>query len=111
MTRVVIESPLGAPTREGIEKNKEYARACVRDCIFRGEAPYASHLFFDQEGILDDLKPEERNLGLQMGLQWGSQAHLVVAYIDYGISPGMQRGIDFYRHLGIPVEMRYLNNK
>jgi hypothetical protein len=111
MTRVVIESPLGAPTREQIEENKTYAKRAVWDSLKRGEAPYASHVFFDQPGLLDDLDPRERNLGLNAGLQWGSQAHLVAVYADKGISKGMTMGIDFYRHHGIPVEYRYIDRK
>jgi len=111
MVRVVVESPLGAPTRAGIELNKAYARRCVRDCLERGEAPYASHIFYDQPGILDDLNPNERNLGMAAGMQWGAQAHKVVVYLDYGLSAGMQAGIDYYRHRGIPIEERYLNKK
>lgn len=109
--RVVIESPLNAPTREGIEKNKEYAKACMVDSLKKGEAPYASHLLFDQPGILDEMSSEERMLGMQAGFSWGSAAHLVAVYIDLGISNGMRAGIDHYRHLGIPVEMRSIVKK
>jgi hypothetical protein len=108
MVRVVVESPLGAPDRAGIEDNKTYARACVRDCLERGEAPYASHLFYDQPGVLNDLDPNERNMGMLAGMQWGAQAHKVVVYLDRGLSAGMQAGIDYYRHRGIPIEERYL---
>jgi hypothetical protein len=111
MLRVVIESPLNALTREGIEENKSYAKRCVIDCLRRGESPYASHLFFDQPGILDDLKADDRKRGIQAGLMWGSQAHKVVVYMDRGISKGMQLGIDFYRHQGIPIEERWLDKK
>jgi hypothetical protein len=109
MTRVVIESPLGAPDRAGIEDNKRFARECMKDCLSRDEAPYASHLMFDQPGLLDDLNPNERNLGITAGLAWGEQAHKVVVYMDRGVSSGMQRGIDYYRHRGIPIEYRYLD--
>lgn len=108
MTRVVIESPLSAPTREEIEENKAYAKLCVLDCLARGEAPYASHLFFDQPGILDEMVPADRNMGMQAGMQWGLAAHKVVVYIDKGISKGMQLGMDFYRHAGIPIEHRQI---
>lgn len=52
--RVLIESPYAGD----VERNIHYAREAVLDCLKRGEAPYASHLFFPQ--VLDDLKPEER---------------------------------------------------
>jgi hypothetical protein len=109
--RVVIESPLNAPTREGIDMNKEYAKACLRDSLKRGEAPYASHLLFDQPGILDELIEEERMQGMMAGFAWGKMADLIAVYIDRGISNGMRAGIDHYRHHGIPIEMRSIVKK
>lgn len=109
LIRVVIESPLSASTREGIEKNKEYARRAVRDSLRRGEAPYASHLFFDQPGILDDTIPAERELGMVAGFCWGEAADKVVVYQDHGISSGMRIGIDYAMARGLPVEYRRLD--
>ncbi len=106
MRRVVIESPLNAPTREGIEKNKDYAKRCIVDSLIRGEAPYASHLFFDQPWILDDLKPEERIKGMLAGFAWGEVADLVAVYIDRGISSGMKKGIEIARQRGQEIEYR-----
>jgi hypothetical protein len=65
--RVIVESPFAGD----IEANVIYARAAVRDCVLRGEAPIASHLLFTQPGILDDNVPEERALGIEAGLAWG----------------------------------------
>lgn len=107
--RVVIESPLNAPTREGIEENKIYAKRAMRDSLMREEAPYASHLLYDQPGILDDRIADQREAGMQSGFVWGEQAELVAVYIDRGISKGMQAGIDRYRHLGIPIEHRRID--
>jgi hypothetical protein len=105
---VVIESPLGAPTRELIELNKTYARACMRDSLSRGEAPYASHLMFDQPGILDDLKPEERALGMMAGFAWGVHAAKCVVYLDRGFSDGMHEGVRRAALNNIPIEWRKL---
>lgn len=109
MVRVVIESPLGAETREQIEENKVYARRALLDSLMRGEAPYASHLLYDQVGVLDDRLPSHRTMGMTAGFKWGEMAELVAIYADNGISPGMQIGINRYRHLGIPTEIRYIN--
>lgn len=106
--RVVIESPLSAPSREGIERNKIYAKRAVVDSLRRGEAPYASHLFFDQPGILDDLLPEEREKGMLCGFVWGAAADKIAVYADYGISEGMRRGIELAEKRGILIEYRYL---
>lgn len=89
MRRVIVESPYAGD----IERNVAYARAAVRDCILRGEAPIASHLLFTQPSILDDAKPEERALGIEAGLAWGKVADATVVYVDLGISDGMKIGI------------------
>lgn len=44
---VVVESPYAGD----VERNVAYAKRCVLDCLKRGEAPYASHLFFTQSGV------------------------------------------------------------
>lgn len=108
MKLVVIESPLSAPTREGIEENKNYAKACVRDSLARGEAPYASHLLYDQPGILNDLNGDERKKGMDAGFAWGAKAELIAVYIDKGISQGMNAGIERATDLHIPIEFRRL---
>ena len=48
----VIESPFSAPTIDELVRNIQYAMLAVRDSLSRGEAPYASHLFYTQ--MLDD---------------------------------------------------------
>ena len=42
MKLVVVESPLAGD----VERNVAYAKQAGMDCLRRGEAPYASHLFF-----------------------------------------------------------------
>jgi hypothetical protein len=106
MKLVVIESPCAAPTPEAREYNRQYARACMRDSIARGEAPYASHLLFDQPGLLDDTIPSEREQGIVAGFAWGAKAELTAVYVDRGISPGMRRGIEAAERAGRPVEKR-----
>lgn len=105
MNRVVLESPFAGD----IEKHRAYAKACVKDCLSRGEAPIASHLLFTQPGILDDDKPEERKLGVAAGHAWTCKADKVVVYEDYGISTGMQKGISRAIQAGIQVEYRVLS--
>jgi len=105
MRLVVLETPFAGD----VERNLTYARACMRDCLLRGEAPYASHLLYAQPGVLDDNDPDERNLGIEAGLHWGAQAEATVVYTDLGISPGMQLGIQAARRAGRKVEYRTLN--
>src|SRR5690606_11620688 len=104
LTRVIVESPYA----DNIQRNVEYARKCLRDCFDRGEAPFASHLLYTQEGILRDDSPEERALGIEAGLQWGEFADKTVVYTDYGISPGMVEGIERAKVAGRPIEYRAL---
>ncbi len=86
---VVIESPYMGNT----EKTIAYARACMKDCLLRGEYPFASHLLYTQEGILDDNISTERKLGIEAGFKWSYFAKTTVVYIDLGISKGMVLGV------------------
>ena len=101
---VVVESPFAGD----VETNVRYARAALRDCLARGEAPYASHLLYTQEGVLDDNVPVEREQGIQAGFAWRQVAQATVVYTDLGISKGMQYGIDDATKRGSPVEYRSL---
>lgn len=104
MKLVVIESPYAGD----VEANTDYARRCVADSLARGEAPYASHLFYTQPGVLDDLDPAERQLGIDAGLAWGACAELTAVYVDRGISRGMSYGIAAAEAAGRPIEYRNL---
>lgn len=108
LTHVLIESPLAAPDIEGWVRNKKFARACLRDSLGRGEAPYASHLLYAQEGLLNDDIAEERALGIHAGLVWGKLATKSIVYTDLGISSGMERGIKRAQSEGREVEYRTL---
>jgi hypothetical protein len=102
MIKVIIESPYAGD----IIKNERYARACMKDALERGEAPFASHLLYTQPGILDDTDPIEREWGIDAGLIWGKCADLTVVYTDFGISKGMQYGIAAAESVNRPVEYR-----
>lgn len=119
--RVNIESPLRGHVEPWVPEllkpmverarrlaNRVYARRCVRDSLKRGEAPYASHVFFDQPGILDDANPHERLLGMQCGDAWAMCADRHVFYCDRGMSPGMQRRWKQCAEEGRLVERRYI---
>jgi len=106
MRFVIIESPYAGKTLEDIEENIEYARACLRDCLLRGEAPFASHLLYTQDGILRDDVPDERAHGIDAGLELAKRADATVVYTDRGISRGMKLGIEAAERAGRPVEYR-----
>ena len=104
MRRVIIESPYAGD----VSRNLAYARAALRDSLLRGESPIASHLLYTQEGVLDDLIPEERELGLRAGLEWSLQTEAVIFYMDHGMSPGMQKALNWHRGFHKEIEYRYL---
>lgn len=104
MRLVVIEHPYAGD----VEANVAYAKRCMRDCLARGEAPYASALLFAQDGILDDLVPEQRSIGIHAGFAWGARADKVAIYIDRGISGGMRMGIRAALDRDACIEVRSL---
>ena len=109
---VEVETPYAADTEEGLKRNLLYARACVKDCVLRGEIPFASHLFFTQPGILDDTKFIERGLGILAGKRLTD--HLpdikTVVYQDLGISEGMKGGVEHAERRGRKIEYRRLDS-
>jgi hypothetical protein len=89
MRRVIVESPFGGD----VERNLRYLRACMADCLARGESPYASHALYTQPGVLDDTKPDERAKGIAAGFVWRRAADATVFYLDLGTSRGMELGM------------------
>lgn len=106
MIRVILESPYAAPTPAGVERNLRYLRACMRDCLLRGESPYASHGLYTQPGVLDDRNREDRQLGIAAGFEWRSAADKTVIYVDLKITDGMRAGVDSARDMRQLVEER-----
>ena len=107
MKRVVIESPFAGTDNE-VRRNIKYARACVTDSLRRGEAPYASHLFFPQPGILDDKSSDDRMRGINAGLEITKDFDLTAVYCDFGITKGMAYGIGRAKIVGRTIEERSL---
>ena len=109
---VIIESPFGTnpdgsrADAATVERNVRYVRGALADCLRRGEAPCASHALYTLDGVLDDTKPEERKLGLEAGWAWGAVAAATIVYCDYGLTAGMQMGINKARGRGQPVVFR-----
>ena len=106
MKKVILESPFA----DDVDKNISYAKQCIRDCLKRGEAPIASHLLFTQEGILNDNNKCERALAIAAGLAWSDACDYVVVYTDYGITKGMQLGIEAHMRAGTKVLYRTLES-
>lgn len=119
---VLVESPFAPITGhdaigmsheeylEAIADNIAFAKQAIQDCLNRGESPYATHLFFPQPGMLNDRDAEQRKLGIEAGLDWGSRADRSVVYIDRGISKGMLEGIKRAKNEGRTIVYRILAN-
>jgi hypothetical protein len=107
MKLVIVESPYAGD----IDRNTAYAREAMRDCLLRGEAPYASHLLYTQDGVLSDADKKERALGIAAGLEWGARADYTVIYMDLGVSSGMLEGIARAKKDGRPVIRRWLYSR
>jgi hypothetical protein len=111
MPRLVeLETPYKGDNYSTLEKNIEYARKCMRHCLLKGEAPFASHLLYTQPGVLDDKLTEERERGIEAGLAWAIHAEATVVYTDLGISDGMVAAIRRAVEEKRPVEYRKLPN-
>lgn len=104
MRKVVIESPYNGSR----DLHEHYAREAMKDCLARGEAPFASHLLYTQ--VLDDDTPADRKLGMDAGFEWAKAADAVVVYMDLGLSPGMAAGIARATAKGCLIEYRFLRN-
>ncbi len=103
MRLVIIESPyaghstLQAENDHEVWLNIEYARAALNHSINKGEAPLASHLLYTQPGVLRDTRPDERALGISLGLAWRWKAEAQIFYTDKGWSKGMLSAL----HMGL----------
>ena len=102
MKLVVIESPYAGE----VERNMLYLDACIRDCLLRGESPYASHKMLTT--ALDDNDPEHRELGIAAGLEWRRRADDRIFYLDHGSSRGMAAARELYLAEGLSFSERYL---
>lgn len=102
MKLVVIESPYAGPY---LGRNVRYAKRCLKDSLYRGEAAYASHLLYPQ--VLDEST--ERAFALAAAQEFIKHADLIAVYTDYGISPGMEAAIKVAEDHDIKIEYRRLD--
>jgi hypothetical protein len=106
--KVMLESPFKGKDQNEEFANKLYAREAMADCFAKKEIPFASHLLYTQQGILNDAIPMQRLLGISAGLSWVILTNKTVVYTDLGISEGMKLGIIEAERLGHLVEYRSL---
>lgn len=112
MRLVVIESPYRNSSYAEQRQNVIYARQAMHDALTRDEAPFASHLLYTQEGVLNDKLDRDRKLGIGAGFAWGITAFnatdefAVCFYTDRGWSTGMLDAYNYYKGVGATVELR-----
>jgi len=104
---VIIESPWRGA--KNISIAKEYLRACIRDSLFRGEVPWASHAMLCWTEALLDEEVEQREEGIQINFQMIERADLIAFYVDKGLSKGMERAWLVAGYAKIPCVKRTLN--
>ena len=84
-----------------LRHNRQLARLGCEYAVCQGYLPMAPHLFFPE--FLSEQKPEERETGIQFGLEWLSGCDELWV-IGNRITEGMKREIAVAEELGIPVK-------
>lgn len=96
--RVVVESPLGAPTAAERRENLRFALWCCRAMELQGDDPIASHVI--KPWWLDDAVPRERAMGIASEWVWQPDVPHVF-FTDLGMSRGMRAAWDRCTESGI----------
>ncbi len=91
---------IASPYAGDVEGNVEFAKAACRLAMEEGSTPVAAHLLYPQ--MLDDMIPEQRELGIRMGLKL-LEACSELWLCGSRISSGMQEELKTARIHGIPV--------
>lgn len=91
-----------SPYRGDIEKNVAAAKRHARIAAVCGYCPVAPHLFFPQ--FLDDSDPQERILGITLGIEMMKDCDEVWLF-GSNITSGMAYELEQVRKLGIPVRL------
>ena len=86
---------------DDLRHNRQLAQLGCRYAVSLGYLPMAPHLFFPE--FLSEDKPEEREEGIQFGLEWLSECDELWV-IGSRITEGMKREIAVARELGIPIK-------
>lgn len=81
-----------------VERNLEIARSLCPMAVEARCVPFAPHLYFTQ--FLDDSDPEQRALGISLGLRFMELCDEVWVYVGDGVSEGMAREVAHARAIG-----------
>lgn len=94
---IYVASPLRGDYERNIEKAKEYSKRVIDT----GHIPFTPHLLFTQ--FTDDTMPEERELGISMGIEVLKKCDELWVFGNY-ISEGILGEIKAANKLNIPVK-------
>ncbi|KKN34611.1 hypothetical protein LCGC14_0792010 [marine sediment metagenome] len=89
--------------RGDIENNIKRAKQFSREVMLQGHFPLTPHIYFTL--FLDELKEEERNIGINAGLEWIKECDEVWVF-DNELSEGMKKEIEFAKKLNKKIVMK-----
>lgn len=91
---------VASPYAGEVEKNTIFAQKACHHVMKQGHYFFAPHLLYPQ--VLDDDQPQQRDLGIKMGLAVLPRCDELWCYGDR-ISQGMMIEIEEAKRLGIPI--------
>lgn len=95
MKKIFICSPYRGDTKSNLQKAYQYCRGVIE----KGYLPIAPHTIFPN--YLDDDNPDEREMGIQMGLELMKDCEEIWVFDD--ATEGMKKEILVAEELGIPI--------
>lgn len=103
MKRIYVCSPYKGQTLNEITENKQYAATLTRACLVSGNIPVTPHLYLT--AALDDNNVQERQIGLNAGIELLKTCDEIIIGADKGISAGMRAEIEIAVECKIPMSL------
>ncbi len=91
---------VASPYAGDIENNVAFAKSACEYVMEQGHAFFAPHLYYTQ--FLDDSKPAQREIGLEMGIETLKRCDELWLFGDT-ISHGMRKELEFAKKQNIPT--------
>lgn len=92
----------GGPVRR--IRNRRYARELTKRAIDMGYTPITPHLYLTQ--VLNDNRQQEREKGLELGLDLLNICGTMLVGHRYGITEGMQKEITQATRMRVDIKYR-----
>lgn len=92
----------GGPIRR--IRNQRYAKELTRQAIRMGYTPITPHLYLTQ--VLNDNRQQEREKGLELGLDLLNACGTMLVGQRYGITEGMQKEITQAARMCVDIKYR-----